>query len=276
MPDVLSVIVPACNEAAWIGGCLSALFASDPVPGGAECIVVANGCRDATAARARAMSAQAQAAGWGLTVLDLAPGGKTLALNAGDRAARGTLRAYLDADVRVTPPLMAEIAAALAGDAPRYATGTARIPAAQSRMTRAYARFWQRLPFAAGPAPGFGLFAVNAAGRARWGAWPQVISDDGFARLSFAPGERVQVPATYDWPMAEGFGALVRVRRRQDAGMAELARLFPALARNGTDRPGPTHVARLALADPAGFAVYAAVAVAVRTRRAGPGFARGR
>lgn len=276
MPGVLSVIVPACNEADWIGSCLAALFASDPVEGGAECIVVANGCRDATAARARAMSAQAQAAGWGLTVLDLAPGGKTLALNAGDRAARGGMRAYLDADVRVAPPLMAQIAAALAGDAPRYATGTACIPAAQSRMTRAYARFWQRLPFASGPAPGFGLFAVNAAGRARWGAWPQVISDDGFARLSFAPGERVQVPAQYDWPMVEGWAALVRVRRRQDAGMAELARLFPDQVRNGSARPESTLVARLALADPAGFAAYAAVAVAVRMRRAGPGFTRGR
>ncbi|HSF64090.1 MAG TPA: glycosyltransferase [Paracoccaceae bacterium] len=276
MRRVLTVIVPASNEAAWIGGCLEALFASAPVPGGAECIVVANGCRDATAARARAMAGQAQAAGWGLTVLDLAPGGKTLALNAGDRAARGGLRAYLDADVRVSPPLMAQIAAALADDTPRYATGTPRIPAAHSRITRAYARFWQRLPFAAGHAPGFGLFAVNAAGRARWGAWPQIISDDGLARLHFAPTERAQVPASYDWPMVEGFDALVRVRRRQDAGMAELARIYPGLMQNGSDRPNSDLIARLAAADPAGFAAYAAVAVAVRLRRAGPGFTRGR
>ncbi len=46
---MLSVILPASNEEAWIGPCLSALLASDPVPGGAEVIVVANGCRDATA-----------------------------------------------------------------------------------------------------------------------------------------------------------------------------------------------------------------------------------
>jgi glycosyltransferase involved in cell wall biosynthesis len=46
---VLSVILPASNEEAYIGACLTALFASDPVPGGAEVVVVANGCRDATA-----------------------------------------------------------------------------------------------------------------------------------------------------------------------------------------------------------------------------------
>lgn len=273
---MLSVIVPASNEADWIGGCLTALFASDAVPGGAECIVVANGCRDATAARARAMTALAQTAGWALKVLDLAPGGKTLALNAGDRAARGDVRAYLDADVRVSPPLMAQIAHALASDVPRYATGTARIPAAQSRITRLYARFWQRLPFAAGPAPGFGLFAVNMAGRARWGAWPPVISDDGLARLHFAPAERVQVPGSYDWPMVEGWAALVRVRRRQDAGMTELARVYPDLMKNGSARPEAARLGHLAAGDPAGFAVYAAVALAVRMRRAGPDFARGR
>jgi glycosyltransferase involved in cell wall biosynthesis len=46
---VLSVILPASNEEAYIGPCLTALFASHPVPGGAEVVVVANGCRDATA-----------------------------------------------------------------------------------------------------------------------------------------------------------------------------------------------------------------------------------
>ena len=111
---MLSVIVPASNEEAYIGPCLTALFASTPVPGGAEVIVVANGCRDATAARARAMEAAARAAGWGFLVLDLAQGGKPNALNAGDAAATGDLRAYLDADVIVTPLVMAQLVQALA------------------------------------------------------------------------------------------------------------------------------------------------------------------
>ena len=273
---MLSVIIPAANEADLIARCLRALIASHPVPGGAEVVVVANGCRDATAARATEMQPLAAKAGWALTVLDLAEGGKPLALNAGDGVACGEMRAYLDADVVVSPALMAQLVQALVVPQARYASGTPVIPRPRSAVSRAYARFWQRLPFAQSPAPGYGLFAVNAAGRARWAAFPALISDDTFVRLHFAPMERVQTPARYDWPMIEGFGPLVRVRRRQDAGVAEIARLYPDLpARDGKARLTAAHLLRLALADPAGFATYAAVTLSVRLKR-GSGWTRGR
>jgi len=274
---LLSVIIPASNEAAWIGPCLAALFVSEVVPGGAEAVVVANGCRDDTADRARGMRALAEARGWRLTVVERAPGGKPAALNAGDAQAQGEVRAYLDADVQVAPALMAQLVLALSEPEPRYATGTVVIPRATSRITRAYSRFWQRLPFAAGEAPGMGLFAVNEAGRARWPGFPPIISDDTFVRLQFTPSERVQVPATYRWPMIEGFAALVRVRRRQDAGVAEIVRLYPALReREGKPRLGPARLARLAGREPLGFAVYAAVSLAVRLSWRQAGWVRGR
>lgn len=273
---MLSVIIPASNEEGYIGKCLAALFASAPVPGGAEAIVVANGCRDGTAEVARGFAGTAAAAGWGFTVLDLAQGGKPGALNAGDAVARGPLRAYLDADVVVTPPLMAQLAAALADPAPRYVAGTAVIPPARSLVTRAYARFWRLLPFAQSVAPGYGLFAVNAAGRARWGQYLAIISDDTFVRLQFAPEERVQVPATYEWPMIEGFAALTRVRRRQDAGVREIADRWPdLLAREGKAQLTAGNLLGLVLRAPAGFAVYAAVSLAVRMKR-DAGWTRGR
>lgn len=270
----LSVIIPASNEEGWLGACLTALFASGPV--GAEAVVVANGCRDRTAEVARGFQAAAVAAGWGLTVLDLAQGGKPGALNAGDRAAGAAARAYLDADVTVSPGLIAALIAALEVPGPVYASGTARIPRAASALTRAYARFWQQLPFARSVAPGYGLFAVNGPGRARWGDFPAIISDDTFVRLQFLPQERVQVAETYDWPMIEGFAALTRVRRRQDAGVAEIDRLYPGLlSREGKAPLGLTRLAALALRDPLGFVAYAAVSLAVRLRR-GKGWARGR
>ena len=272
---MLSVIVPASNEADYIGPCLKALFAS---PGlGAEVIVVANGCHDATADTARSLAHLARAQGWTLHVLDLAQGSKPGALNAGDAAAQHPIRVYLDADVVVSTGLMAALAAALAPPAPLYATGTAIIPRPESAFSRAYARFWQKLPFAQSPAPGYGLFATNAAGRARWGEFPNIISDDTFARLQFAPEERLQLPQTYLWPLIEGFGPLVRVRARQNRGVAELAQCYPdLLAHEAKPRLGLTRLLALALRDPVGFAAYAAVTLRTRALRKAQGFTRGR
>ena len=215
--------------------------------------------------------------GWSLVVLDLAEGSKPGALNAGGRVAQGRVLAFLDADCTVTPGVMAGLVAALAPERALYAGATPVIPAARSRVTRAYARFWQKLPFARSVAPGYGLYAVNPAGRARWGDFPRLISDDTFVRLQFQPDERVQIAARYSWPMIEGFSALVRVRRRQDQGVRELEETFPGLlAREGKARLGKAELIGLALRDPVGFATYAAVAVAVRLKRSGPGFTRGR
>jgi glycosyltransferase involved in cell wall biosynthesis len=274
---MISVIIPANDEERWIGRCLGALFAASAPGAGAEAVVVANGCRDATVATAEATRPAAAQAGWVLTVLDLPATGKPGALNAGDVAARHPMRAYLDADVRVSAPLMARLVAALDRPGAAYASGRPVVDPPASRVTRAYARFWSGLPFARSPAPGFGLFAVNAAGRARWPGFPPLISDDTYVRLLFAPEERIEVAATYAWPMVEGFGPLVRVRRRQDAGVAEIARLHPGLLANeAKPRLGAAGLALRALRDPAGFAVYAAVSAAVRAGRRPDGWTRGR
>lgn len=261
----LSVIIPAHDEAEQIGPCLASVFASDFAPGCGEAVVAANGCRDSTAARAREMEGAARAAGWRLVVLDRPEPGKPGALTAGDAAASGPVRVYLDADTRVSRGLLAALDRVLSGPAPRYASGTPRIAPAESAISRAYGRFWSRLPFVAEGVPGFGVFAVNATGRARWGHWPEIIADDTFARLNFASAERVRVPETYDWPLVEGLSNLVRVRRRQDRGVAEVAALYPQLAaRDDKRRPGRGELMRLALREPLGFAAYAAVAAAVR------------
>ena len=272
----LSVIIPACNEGGYIDACLRAVLASSG-PQGAQVIVAANGCTDDTVARAQAHAGAFTAKGWQFEVLDLPALGKPGALDAGDGAALHGARVYLDADVTVSPPLLAQLAEVLAGPGAIYASGRPNVTA-QSWVSRAYARFWVRLPFVAQGVPGFGLYAVNPAGRARWGKFPAIISDDTFVRIQFTPDERHAVAAPYDWPLVEGFWRLVRVRRRQDQGVVELAALAPAqMANEGKARIGKAWLLGRLIADPVAFATYAAVSVAVRAGWGGQsGWVRGR
>ena len=266
---MLSIVIPASNEEAFIGDCLTSVLASDSVACPIEIIVVANGCTDRTADVARSFESQAQARGWRMQVLDLPQGGKMRALNAGDAAAHWPWRAYLDADVTLSPALLAQLCRALDGPKARYASGRLRITA-QGWVSRAYAANYRRVPFMAQGVPGCGLFAVNAAGRARWGMFPDIISDDTYVRLRFRPKERMAVDAPYDWPIVEGMGALVRVRQRQDRGVRQVAALYPDLMANEDKaRLGLGGMLLLAARNPLGFAVYAGVALAVRWRDRG-------
>ena len=277
---MISVIIPANNEEGYIGTCLDLILQSEaPVKGPVQVVVVANGCSDGTVAEASALIPAFEKKGWRLDVLDLEEGGKVRALNASETAVVHSLRVYLDADIHVTPPLIAQLATALDRPEPAYAGGRPRIRKARSFVSERYARFWEKLPFMATGVPGCGVFGVNAAGRARWGDFPQVIADDTFVRYHFAPDEMHGVPAPYSWPITEGFANLVRVRRRQDEGLAEIRSRWPDLAaRMERTAPDSAEKLKLFLRDPVGFVIYSAVAVTVRTPffRTTSGWHRGR
>lgn len=271
-----TIILPAHDEADYIVPCLQTILAQDH-SGPVNVIVVANGCSDDTADRARSQASAFADRGWRLHVEELPQGGKIGALNHADSCAGPGIRLYLDADIRMSPHLLSGIVAVLDVPQPRYAGGRLVVAPAHSTVSRAYARFWQKLPFVTQGVTGAGLFAVNDAGRARWGAFPQVISDDTFVRLQFEESERFLVDEPYEWPLVEGFGPLVRVRRRQDQGVAQIARLYPDLPRRqGHVRPDRAEMMRLAATDPLGFATYAMVALAVRMGRNRHDWARGR
>lgn len=277
---MISVIIPANNEEGYIGTCLDLILQSEaPVKGPVQVVVVANGCSDGTVAEASTLIPAFEKKGWRLDVLDLEEGGKVRALNASETAVVHSLRVYIDADIHVTPPLIAQLATALDRPEPAYAGGRPRIRKARSFVSERYARFWEKLPFMATGVPGCGVFGVNAAGRARWGDFPQVIADDTFVRYHFAPDEMHGVPAPYSWPITEGFANLVRVRRRQDEGLAEIRSRWPDLAaRMERTAPDSAEKLKLFLRDPVGFVIYSAVAVTVRTPffRTTSGWHRGR
>src|SRR4051794_18307469 len=181
--EPISIIVPAKDEADVIGDCLRALHAQTH-RGSVQVIVVANNCSDRTAAVARRFARSFRRRGWDLDVLELrlpteAQGTKPSALNAGDAAAAFGHRVYLDADIELSPEALSAIAEALADGVlfcgPQMRTWSA------SYASRAYSRIWSRLPCVGGDVIGAGVYAVHAEGRRRWGAFPNIVSDDKFA-----------------------------------------------------------------------------------------------
>lgn len=283
----LSIIIPASNEAAFIGRCLASVLASNPAPTAGsgsiplpmpvEIIVVANGCRDKTAEIARGYHEKFAARGWGFLVIERGVGGKMGALNAGDASARYGARVYLDADVVVSPPLLHQLARALASGRAVYASGRVEISPPRTWISRAYGRVYARVPFMSLGVAGCGLFAVNAMGRRRWGEFPDIISDDTFVRLSFAPSERIGVFASYQWPIVEGFSNLVKVRKRQDIGVREIGEKFPELLDNNDKYAyGMVRKLMIAVRNPVGFLIYVGVAVATRFGKDSDDWSRGR
>ena len=100
-----SVVIPAHDEEAAIGRCLSSLLEGAP-PGELEVLVVCNGCGDRTAEVARQSAPDA-------TVLEIPIASKVAALNAGDESATYFPRFYVDADVELTYQALVSVARAL-------------------------------------------------------------------------------------------------------------------------------------------------------------------
>lgn len=99
----LSIVVPAFNEEAVIGGCLDAIAESvrlAAVGRETETVVVDNNCTDSTAEIARARGAR---------VVFEPVNRISKSRNAGGRAARGEWILFIDADSRLSPELLSQL-----------------------------------------------------------------------------------------------------------------------------------------------------------------------
>lgn len=215
-----SVVIPAHDEATVIGACLDALAGEARRSDGTwelDVVVVANGCHDATAAISRAA---------GVRVVELAEGNKAGALNAGDAATDVLPRIYLDADVVLSPGTLGHLVTALDTREAVVATPRARHDlTGASRPVRGFYRVFERLPYAREDLGGTGVYGVSAAGRARWGTFPDQLGDDLYVQRRFAPHERLLVEGHSRVAVPRTFRQLLAVRTRIARGNRALAGL---------------------------------------------------
>lgn len=242
---MISIVIPAHNEAAVIARTLRAMTAGLPADMTADLpdaleragrdaldiVVVCNGCSDETAQIARGF-------GSSVRVIETDIASKPRALNLGDAAAAFFPRIYADADVMIAPPAIAALAKRLArGDILAAAPMPQIDLAGCSWAVRAFYAIRARMPSTQEGIGGSGIYALSEQGRRRFGTFPDVISDDGYVRIQFKPHERetLRDAASIVFPPRR-IRDLIAVSTRVHGGNFELARLYPDLWTNRGER----------------------------------------
>ncbi len=223
-----AILVPAHDEAPVIGRTLWYLSRGLPLDQ-FRVIVIANGCTDATAARARATLPMAE-------VIETDRPGKCHALNLGYQAAGPDVPVVcMDADLDVTAEAVAELVAAVMTPGRLAACGQMDVATTNAAPTvRLFYKGWRTNPYFARGKFG-GLFALSPEGAARVFPLPAITADDEYVRRSFTQSETAFVgecrfvarsPAT--------LASLLKVRRRSLRGAREITKLGKASPERGS------------------------------------------
>ena len=187
---MISIIVPAHNEANVIARCLRSMT-TGALPGELEILVVCNGCTDDTAKIAEAF-------GPPVRVLQCPVASKHAALNLGHTTATGYPRFFVDADIELPIDSIRKVADVLRSGRIHGAAPRIRVDLRQASWpVRAYYDIWLRTPYVAEGMLGSGVYAISEEGSRRFDRFPDIISDDGFVRLLFAPEERLSVDGSH-------------------------------------------------------------------------------
>ena len=218
-----TVVVPAHDEESVIGRGLRALLTAPE--GDVDVIVVANGCTDRTAERARAESER-------IRVIEVAAASKIGALNAGSDAAESFPVVFVDADVVVSGEDLVELARRLDAEPNAHVASPAMmVLPSSSWLVRQHYRVWALTDYRTTGHIGSGVYMLSAEGRTRFDRFPDVIADDLFVQRLFSPGERLTPSDLIFTVQAPGsVGALIGRNTRIAAGNRQLAAEFPELA----------------------------------------------
>ena len=262
---LFSVVIPAHNEATVIGDTLRRLVAGMPPTGGPEVIVVANGCRDGTAAAARAV-------GGPVRVIELTTGSKSLALNTGLGEARHRPVLFMDADVRVDLATLAAVASNLTEPGVLAASPAANLVTHDSDpLVRAYYRTWARHPYLRHGVGGSGVVGLSEAGIAELGRFPSVLADDTLIRAMFPLERQRRVfedaagrPVRSDVLVPKTVWNLIACESRWRSGDDELLAIDPAVAVHPGVGPASARTLWRASPSASDFFIYCGVKVAGR------------
>lgn len=240
---VVSVIIPAHNEARVVGRLLSGLLA-DAAPNEFEVWVVANGCTDDTAEIAGRFA--------DVKVLITPRPDKHAAMRLADESAESFPRLYVDADVELGTRDVRALTAAL-GEPGVLAVGPSRaLPAERLPWTvRWFYNVWDELPVVRAGLFGRGVVGLSQEGCERLHALPPLLGDDLAASLLFEPEQRrVVAEASVVVHPPRTLGALLKIRSRALVSTLQAAddpRLAPA---SGSARTSLSDLLAIARAAP--------------------------
>ena len=270
-----SVIIPAHNEEASIGLCLSSLLKTAR-PGEFEILVICNGCSDGTANVARSF-------GNAVRVIELEVGSKILAVNLGNKAARFYPRLSLDADLELSTDAARKLLAAAAEPSCFAAIGAMETDCAQAPwLLRQYYAVWNRQSYLRNGKFG-GAYALSEAGCRHVGILPPVINDDEYVRRRI-PADRLRIlgDCSFRAQMPLTLRDLMAVRTRVHRGNRQLRQLERASGQEAQPRKQQAAInglARTAWRRPdlwVGLVTYVAVNSVAKLRARAPGVRWGR
>ncbi len=252
-----TILIPAYNESAVIGRTLLHLSRGLPLSRW-RIVVIANGCSDATAAKARSVLPRA-------IVLETDKPGKCGALNLGYQSAAPERPViFLDADLDVTSEALNALLAPIECGRAQATCGQMDVHAAEaSPLVRTYYKGWRMNPYFDQGKFG-GLFALSAKAARSVFPLPDIIADDEFIRRSLPPEQIKFVPdARFIARAPLTLSSLFRVRRRALSG----ARALKGYGLPSPEKHSPLKVLFRAIRRPSHLVpalVYAAVNTLLR------------
>lgn len=210
-----TVIVPAHNEATVIRRCLDSI--KDQA--GLDTLIVAcNGCTDKTAEIVRNEYPQA-------ICLDINKPSKVNALNEAEKHITSWPVFYIDADTRLSPNAVADIASALGKGDTLLAAPEPEIDTSESSWpVRQFYRIWLQLPYIRDGVVATCSYVISEEGHKRFERFPDIINDDGFVRCQFDRHERRNIPGTKIHITApRNLTSLIKIKTRARLGNMQLA-----------------------------------------------------